>query len=505
MAFLGRSRRGSRPSLFQNTPSRSAVSDGFDAAAYASLAERADEALRLARSRGRSVVAAVTVNLPAGIDPLGHIAVAREAGDPWSSFAQPERDDFALATLGAAARAEASGPARFDEIAARCGSVLEAALVEDLFDDPQAPAASGIVWVGGFGFLDATPTADIWRESPSASFVLPKFAIVRRGGVDPQARLTITIRMEPDSVIADELARVEAGVERLRLDDDLESAVFVPREGAATIASVQPPEHFERAVAEASDQIRAGAFEKIVLAREVTLRREADLDPVNVVRGLAEAFPQCTTFAVGHDATTLVGASPELLIRREGRRASTMALAGSMRRGSDPETDAHLGEQLLSSVKNLKEHDIVVERIERSLGRFSAWVAAGEKPELVKFKNIQHLATPIRAQLTEPRPVIELASTLHPTPAVGGEPWPGVESRIRALEGFDRGWYTGGVGWTDLFEDGEFHVALRTALLDGPQARLFAGCGIVGDSDPATELAETETKLQALLPVLSLS
>jgi salicylate biosynthesis isochorismate synthase/menaquinone-specific isochorismate synthase len=92
---------------------------------------------------------------------------------------------------------------------------------------------------------------------------------------------------------------------------------------------------------------------------------------------------------------------------------------------------------------------------------------------------------------------------LHPTPAVGGEPWPEVAEQIKALEGFDRGWYTGGVGWTDLLEDGEFHVALRSALVDGAQARLFAGAGIVGDSDPASELAETETKLQALLPVLS--
>jgi isochorismate synthase EntC len=182
-----------------------------------------------------------------------------------------------------------------------------------------------------------------------------------------------------------------------------------------------------------------------------------------------------------------------------------MALAGSMRRGADPETDAHLGAQLMMSDKNRGEHAIVVERIERTLGRYSAWIAAGESPELVKFKNIQHLATPIRAQLTEPRPVIELAGHLHPTPAVGGEPWGEVRDRIKALEGFDRGWYTGGVGWTDLFEDGEFHVALRSALIEGPQARLFAGCGIVGDSDPAAELAETETKLQALLPVLSLS
>lgn len=179
-----------------------------------------------------------------------------------------------------------------------------------------------------------------------------------------------------------------------------------------------------------------------------------------------------------------------------------MSLAGSARRGEDEATDRHLGYQLLISEKDNREHEIVVRQIERTLGKISAWVATGEEPELVKVKNIQHLATPIRAQLTQPRPVIELAGLLHPTPAVGGEPWPEVSAKIKELEGFDRGWYTGGVGWMDLLEDGEFHVALRSALIDGNQARLFVGAGIVGDSDPASELAETETKLQALLPVL---
>jgi salicylate biosynthesis isochorismate synthase/menaquinone-specific isochorismate synthase len=494
----GRSRRSERSRPVPAQP-------GFGADAYARLAGRADQALRLARQRGRGVVAAVTVSLAPGIDPLAHVEAARGDAEPWSCFVQRAADDFAMATLGAAAEALADGPDRFDSLAARCGAVLEAALLDDLFDDPAAPSGSGLVWVGGFAFLDSAPTADIWRESPAARLVLPRLSIVRRGGGDPQARLTVVLRMEPDSSVAEEVARAEAGVEALRLDEDLGPARFEERGGDAVVASVQPPEHFERAVAEAAGRVREGDYEKIVLAREVTLRRERPIDPFNALRGLAEAFPECTAFALGQAETTLIGATPELLVRRQGRRASTMALAGSARRGSDPETDRHLGAQLMTSDKNRREHAIVVRRIERALGRHSAWVSAGESPELVRVRNIQHLATPVRAQLTEPRPVVELAGLLHPTPAVGGEPWPVVRDRIRELEGFDRGWYAGAVGWMDLFEDGEFHVALRSALLDGPQARLFAGCGIVGDSDPAAELAETETKLQALLPVLSLS
>ncbi|MBI2690823.1 MAG: isochorismate synthase [Solirubrobacterales bacterium] len=423
----------------------------------------------------------------------------------WSVFSQPARDDFVLATLGRTQSIVAASDQRFDGLAEACGEALEAALIDDLFNDPDAPSGSGIVWVGGFAFLDSEVQSDLWRDYPSSELVLPQASIVRRGGANPQARLTLNLQMSPGDTVARTMDAVERTVEQLRLDEDLAPSLFVPRPGPAVVSSVASPEHFERAVEDASKQIQIGKYEKIVLAREVNLRREMAIDPFNAVRGLEAAFPECTTFALGQGQRTFLGASPELLIRREGRRASTMALAGSMRRGADPETDAHLGTQLMMSDKNRQEHAIVVERIERTLGRYSAWISAGESPELVKFKNIQHLATPIRAQLTEPRPVIELAGFLHPTPAVGGEPWGDVRDRIKALEGFDRGWYTGGVGWTDLFEDGEFHVALRSALIEGPQARLFAGCGIVGDSDPAAELAETETKLQALLPVLALS
>ena len=133
----------------------------------------------------------------------------------------------------------------------------------------------------------------------------------------------------------------------------------------------------------------------------------------------------------------------------------------------------------------------------------SVWVTVADRPVLVKVHNVQHLGTPIRAQLAEPLPVLELAGRLHPTPAVGGEPRDEAARLIPALEGIDRGWYAGAVGWTDLEEDGEFCVAIRCALIRDEVAHLFAGNGIVADSDPADELAETEAKLQALLPLLA--
>ena len=179
-----------------------------------------------------------------------------------------------------------------------------------------------------------------------------------------------------------------------------------------------------------------------------------------------------------------------------------MALAGSTRRSSDPAVDDHLGERLLQSAKDRCEHAIVA-RAHRPLAAPARGLGRGRRRAgLVKVANIQHLATPIHAQLAEPRSAIELAGMLHPTPAVGGEPWPPGEL-IDELEHMDRGWYAAPVGWMDATEDGEFCVAVRSALLRDREAHLFAGNGIVADSDPAAELAETEVKLEAMLPLLS--
>ena len=240
-----------------------------------------------------------------------------------------------------------------------------------------------------------------------------------------------------------------------------------------------------------------------MLAREVAVHAPAPHDAAAVFGVLRAAFGSCFVFCAGRGDAAFVAASPELLVRREGQRASTVALAGSTRRSADPAVDDHLGEQLLRSDKDREEQRIVARRIARALRPHAVWVTAPDEPAIIKVANIQHLATPIRAQLTHPHSAIELAGLLHPTPAVGGEPHAVATPLIPALEGIDRGWYAGPVGWTDANEDGEFCVALRCALLRGREARLYAGVGVVRDSDPAAELAETEVKLGALLPVLS--
>ena len=279
----------------------------------------------------------------------------------------------------------------------------------------------------------------------------------------------------PDDVPEELAARLERRARELRTDP-LPLLDPAPA-GRFRIASIAPPEHYEAAVARAVERIRAGDFEKIVLAREVAVHAPADHDAAAVFGVLRAAFASCYVFCAGRGDAAFIAASPELLVRREGLRASTVALAGSTRRSADPAVDDHLGEQLMRSDKDREEQEIVTRRIARALRPHAVWVTAPDEPAIVKVANIQHLATPIRAQLTHPRSAIELAGLLHPTPAVGGEPHAAAAPRIPALEGLDRGWYAGPVGWTDANEDGEFCVALRCALLRGREARLYAGRG----------------------------
>ena len=460
--------------------------------------DRVGRALAQARRTGDAALAAVTVPIAPELDLSAAVLAARRPEDRYSCLEQPDRDGFALAALGQATVLDATGPTRFAEVAARARDLGRAAFADDPADDPGRPPASGPVFVGGFAFAHDGGASPEWSGLPPACLVLPELTLTRQGG---EARMTLTAVVRPDDDAAEVADRLEARAAAMRVASmPLVDPDPVER---TRVASAAPPSHYEQAVERAVERIRAGGLEKIVLAREVRAHAPRDHDPAAVLGALRELFPACYCWCVGTPEAAFVGASPELLVRRDGQRAQTVALAGTTRRSADPAVDDHLGEQLIGSAKDREEQAIVARRIERTLEPVSLWVAATDDPVLVKVHNVQHLATPIRAQLADPVPAVELAGLLLPTPAVGGEPRDVALPLIPALEGLDRGWYAGAVGWTDLAEDGEFCVALRCALLRGRVAHLYAGCGIVRDSVPAEELAESEVKLQALLPLVS--
>ncbi len=460
------------------------------------LVKRLEQAIRRARRRRAThgVLAGLTVAVARDADPCAVALLSRRPGEPWFCLEQPERERSAIGALGCAVALEARGRDRFDELAARWRALAR----EAICDPPDGPRGAGLIACGGFAFAPEGGSSPHWSAYAPASLHVPEASLARRGD---EVQLTVVALACADDTADELLARIERRLGELRggplplLDPD--------PVGRYTVAASTPPEHYEAAVARAVERIRAGSLEKVVLAREVQVHAPTGYDAAAVFGVLREGFSSCFCFAVGRGEDVFVAASPELLIRREGMRASTLALAGSARRSADPSVDDHLGERLLRSDKDRGEQAIVVRRIVRALRPHAVWVTAAPEPVIVRMANIQHLASPIRAQLRKPIGAVRLAGLLHPTPAVGGEPFHVAEPLIPALEGLDRGWYAGPVGWTDTNEDGEFCVALRCALLRGRLARCYAGVGVVRDSDPAAELAETDVKLGALLPVLS--
>ena len=258
-----------------------------------------------------------------------------------------------------------------------------------------------------------------------------------------------------------------------------------------------PGPRWEQAVAEAVAAINAGGLRKVVIARDVFATADEPIDARILLRRLAARYPDCFTFA----CDGMLGATPELLVRRAGHRVSALVLGGTLPRGADPAEDKALGEELLASAKNNEEHAYAVESIRDALALLCDTLDVEARPSLLKFPNLQHLGTQVRGTLAEGqtlRSALALAAAVHPPAAVCGTPPGTALDLIRELEHMDRERYAGPVGWVDADGNGEWGIALRCGQLSGRTARLFAGCGIVAGSEPAAELAETLVKLQPM-------
>jgi len=262
----------------------------------------------------------------------------------------------------------------------------------------------------------------------------------------------------------------------------------------------RPVEHWAAAVAEAIGRITSGELDKVVLARDVVAELSAPLDLAALLARLAAAFPECWTFSVDG----MLGATPELLVRRDGDHVTSRVLAGTVRRRGDDHVDAASAAALLDSDKDLEEHEYAVHSVAEALAAHCTDLDVPSTPHVLSLANVQHLATDVTGLLADGAPALALAASLHPTAAVCGTPPERAAAVIRELEGMDRGRYAGPVGWIDARGDGEFGIALRCAAVEdtargqATRLRLFAGCGIVAGSTPEGEIAESEAKLDAV-------
>ena len=414
------------------------------------------------------------------------VAAARDAGHEVMLVERPMPDAVSVAAIGRA----------FDIVAAPDGVALEDASgrTVDAERGPERLLAAARLWsrvgpsldaiaVGGFAYRPDRDPGGAWSGFPALLFRVPALAVVRRRG------RTFAYAAADG---ADELLDLPATVMR------------APSARRLEVTPVRNPLAWTAAVEGAAARLRAGEAEKVVLAREVFARGDGVVSAGMVARALRAAYPSCFKYLVaGADGTAFAGASPELLVRRSGRRAYSQPMAGSVARGASDVEDERLAAELTASRKDVDEHRVVARFVVDALRPFATSVSARDA-EVVRFTNIQHLATSVVAELREPAAdLLTLASALHPTPAVGGWPRARADALIDALEGMERGWYAGAVGWMDARGDGELAVALRCGLLWEDGARLYAGVGVMPDSDPARELEETELKFKALLTALT--
>jgi len=403
------------------------------------------------------------------IDPLQVFAAAGSA--PRFYWEQPSAQRYRVG-VGCAARAAAEGPRRFER-ADRAARELFAAMSWE----GTGPRIGHVV--GGFAFASPGGRTDLWAGFPEGELRLPELVCWREG----------------DRHVRD--ARVGSAWAELR---PRPLALGHPVRGAAEIGNGGPGSYVER-VERALAAIRSGTLDKVVLARAVHVTAGSAIDPVAWLVALRERFPACTLFAVGEGDAVFLGASPERLVRVEGARVETAAIAGTAPRGASQAADRALGEALCDSRKNGDEHAIVVGHLQAVLEACCERVEVAPEPRLLRTRTVQHLCTDIRARRRADAPVslLELAARLHPTPAVGGAPRDAALRWLAEYEAVDRGWFAGPVGFLQSDGDGEFDVALRSALVRGRRATAWAGAGIVARSEPRAEFTETELKLRTVL------
>ncbi|GCE25569.1 isochorismate synthase [Dictyobacter alpinus] len=408
-------------------------------------------------------------------------------------------DARALVGVGQAAAIETTGPERVSSAATAWRELRRDAIIEKISTDLPA-YTSGPVLLGGFTFDTLTPRTDLWQNFPDGLLILPYLLF---HSDEDKAGLTINALVDATDAYEQ---RANAVIETLqRLSHALQSTSAPSTEKPAPTNeefithNLLPAEQWKNQVAQAVEKIRAGEFEKVVLARAVQVEQANPFDVDATLQRLSQSYPGAYVFAIQRGSRYFMGATPERLVCSEDGQIQTMALAGSAPRGTTAEEDEHLGNELLHSEKNQGEHQFVVTTIRDALSTLCSRVWVADAPHLLKLKNIQHLETPIMGDLLPGHSILEAIEDLHPTPAVGGYPRLPALAAIGADEHLDRGWYAGPVGWIGTGGNGEFAVALRSGLVEGRQATLFAGCGIVADSNPESEYQESCLKLQVML------
>ncbi len=432
------------------------------------------------------------------IDPLSLIEQRIE--DSYLYYWERPNRDFSLAAGGMVTSLKATGSDRFKEIGTQSRQLKKQVVSIGCLNHSLAEP----LLVGGYSFADHN-ISTTWKKFGAAHFILPEWTLIKSGKLN-LLTLTVPIKDRDQSEVIQQLKELLTTHDRI--SSDIRS-YFKP--GTSDDYSAQTvklkdssKKNWEKQVQKSKELIRRGRFEKVVIARQVELTSNHPIQVPLAMYHLRKLYPECYNFISRMDGGAyFMGATPERLISLRKDLMKTEGLAGSISRGRSATEDVSLGHTLMESDKERSEHDFVVRDIRNTLKKHSHRIEHPSQPSLKKLSNVQHLYTPISAKIHDSTTIHELAGVLHPTPAVGGFPKTNAVPFINQIEDVDRGWYAGPTGWFNLKGFGELAVAIRSAWVENNRAQLYAGCGIVEDSDPLTEWEETRMKFRPLLDALT--
>ena len=400
-------------------------------------------------------------------------------------------NDFALIGIGQADTLIAYQD-RFTEIERQWNELKENAFIYNKYN----LAGTGLVSLGGMSFDPLRERSSLWEKYPPSQLTIPEVTIANSDG---RYFLTYNHYCYPEDDVENTVHKIEA----------IENTLLYPKciknypIGQIVASHVVAPEQWKQTVVQAVNEIKKDRAKKIVLAREmrITLNRQANI--TDMLRKLIHTQPNSYIFAFEQGDNCFIGATPERLVQVEKEKLLSTCLAGTAPRGETRERDAQIArEELLENAKNREEHEYVVQMIKQSIEDSCEHIDIPEAPVIYPLRNLQHLYTPVKAILKPGYSVFDLIKKLHPTPALGGVPTETALAFMREHELLDRGWYGAPIGWLDSNDISEFAVALRSGLVQANEVSLFAGCGIMRDSDPEMEFAETKMKFLPMLQVL---
>ncbi|MFD1863749.1 isochorismate synthase [Planococcus chinensis] len=405
-------------------------------------------------------------------------------------FWQNREKTFTMVGLGHAHILEALNPhGRFEEVKSEWQSLCRQIVNEE-------PDVQPILF-GGFSFDPLNKTQSVWTNFPQAYFAVPAFQLVIK---DDRAYVSIHLVTKKTESFNDfEALRKE----RDRLIHAAQVSELKKYEKPLVTKRTEiKKDDYLASIRKVTEVIKAKQAEKVVISRALKLDFAKPLSAASALYQASEEQPESFLFGLEAGSQFFFGATPERLVKVKDRQALSTCLAGSIPRGRTVERDTQLGEELLSDKKNRSEHQYVVSMISKVFGAHSTHVSVPKTPKLMKIRDIQHLYTPVEGELMPGSTLLDLVRDLHPTPALGGEPKQEALSLIRQYETMNRGYYAAPVGWIDAKGNGEFAVAIRSALLNETEAYLYAGGGIVEDSTPEAEYDETWVKFRPMLRAL---